>query len=271
MVNFLKRAPWSARIGTGIIATYLVVAVGAPWIAPYPQSAVVGAPFESWGADYWLGTDNLGRDLLSRLIFGARNTVGIALTISLLGFSVGVSFGLLAGAARGWVDWILSRIVDVVMSVPPLVSALLVLTVLGTDLAVLIGTLALLDATKVFRLSRAVSQSVMASDFVQVAALRREGLIWIMRRELLPNISEPLLAEFGVRFCYVFLFISGLSFLGLGLQPPTADWGSMVRDNASLIIFGNPAPLLPALALAGLSISVNFVVDSFIQRDLTNK
>lgn len=267
MIQFLKHASWSARIGTGIIAAYLVVGIGAPWLAPYPQTAVVGGTFEPWGANFLLGTDNLGRDMLSRLIFGARNTLGLALLISVLSFSIGVSCGLLAATAGRWVDSTLSRVVDVVMSIPPLVSALLVLTVLGTDLAVLVCTIALLDATKVFRLSRAVALGVMTSDFVQVAKLRQEGLVWIMRHEVLPNIAEPLFAEFGVRFCYVFLFISGLSFLGLGLQPPAADWGSMVRDNASLIVFGDPTPLLPAMALALLAISVNFVVDSFIQRE----
>jgi peptide/nickel transport system permease protein len=258
--------PWSARVGIMIVLTYLLVSVFAPVIAPFPQSAVVGQAFEPWGGDFVLGTDNLGRDMLSRLIYGARNTVGLAVVISMLSFAVGLTGGLLAASAGGWIDWGLSRVVDVAMAVPPLVLALLVLTVLGTELPVLVGTIALLDATKVFRLSRAIAQGIMTHDFVKIAILRRERSVWIMTREILPNMVVPLLAEFGVRFCYVFLFISGLCFLGLGLQPPAADWGSMVRDNASLIIFGDITPLLPALALATLAIAVNFVVDWLVYR-----
>jgi peptide/nickel transport system permease protein len=258
--------PWTARIAIGIILGYCIVAVGAPWLAPFPQTTVVGDPFVPAGGRFFLGTDALGRDMLSRMIYAARNTLGIAMAISLLSFAIGATLGLLSASAQGWIDWLLSRIVDIIMSIPPLIAALLVLTVLGTDIPVLIGTIAILDATKIFRLSRAVAQGVMTMDYIQVAKLRRERIGWVMIREVLPNVAAPLMAEFGVRFCYVFLFISGLSFLGLGIQPPAADWGSMVRDNATLITFGDPTPLLPAVALAVLAISVNFVVDWFIHR-----
>jgi peptide/nickel transport system permease protein len=258
--------PWSARIAIVLIAAYFVVAIGAPWIAPFPQTTVVGDPFGPASGRFLLGTDSLGRDMLSRLIYAARNTLGIAMAISLLSFAIGATLGLLSAVAEGWIDWLLSRVVDIIMSIPPLISALLVLTVVGTDLPILVATIAILDATKIYRLARAVAQGVITMDYIQVARLRRERIGWIMIREVLPNVATPLMAEFGVRFCYVFLFISGLSFLGLGIQPPAADWGSMVRDNATLITFGDPTPLLPAIALAVLAISVNFVVDWFIHR-----
>jgi peptide/nickel transport system permease protein len=257
---------WVARSAFLVIILYIFVSVFAPWIAPYGQTAVVGPTFSPIGGDFILGTDNLGRDMLSRLIYGARNTVGLAVLISVLSFVVGSGLGLVSAAAGGWADWILSRIVDVVMSIPPLVFALLVLAAIGPTLLGLIGTITFMQATRVYRLSRAVALDVMTLDYVQVALLRRERVWWIIGREVLPNILTPLVAEFGVRFCYVVLFISALSFLGLGIQPPAADWGSMVRDNASMIVFGDPAPFLPAIALAFLAIAVNLVVDWFLRR-----
>jgi peptide/nickel transport system permease protein len=152
------------------------------------------------------------------------------------------------------------------MAIPQLIFALLILTITGTSIPVLIVVIALLDSTRVFRLSRAVAMNIVVMDYVEVAKLRGEGLGWIIRRDVLPNAMPPLVAEFGLRFCFVFLFISALSFLGLGIQPPTADWGSMVRDNATLITFGDITPLLPAGAIALLTVGVNFVVDFFLHK-----
>jgi peptide/nickel transport system permease protein len=171
----------------------------------------------------------------------------------------------MAATLGGWVDQVLSRVVDVLMAIPSLIFALLILTVTGTSIPALIMVIAVLDSTRVYRLARAVSMNVVVMDYVEVARLRGEGLWWVMIREVLPNATAPLVAEFGLRFCFVFLFISALSFLGLGIQPPTADWGSMVRDNATLITFGDITPLLPAGAIAMLTVGVNFVVDWFLQ------
>jgi peptide/nickel transport system permease protein len=165
-----------------------------------------------------------------------------------------------------WMDQLLSRIVDVLMAIPQLIFALLLLTIFGTSIPVLIVVIAVLDSTRVFRLARAVGANVAVMDFVEAARLRGEGLAWITIREILPNITAPLSAEFGLRFCFVFLTIAALSFLGLGIQPPTADWGSMVRDNATLITYGDITPLLPAMAIALLTIGINFVVDWFLHR-----
>jgi peptide/nickel transport system permease protein len=204
--------------------------------------------------------------MLTRLLYGARNTIGIAFITTCLAFLIGGVSGILAAALGGWVDQGLSRMVDILMAIPALIFSLLLLTIFGTSIPVLIVIIAVLDSTRVFRLARAVSLNVVVMDFVEAARLRGEGIGWITIREVLPNIMPPLVAEFGLRFCFVFLTIAALSFLGLGIQPPTADWGSMVRDNATLITYGDVTQLLPAGAIALLTVGVNFVVDWFLHK-----
>ncbi len=262
----IRTMPITAMLGIFLILCYALVAVLAPMLAPYGEAEIVGAQFEPWGGQFLLGTDNLGRDMLSRLIWGARNTVGVALMTTVLAFAIGAITGLLAAALGGWVDMVLSRIVDVLMAVPSLIFTLLALSALGPGIWNLILVIALLDATRVFRLARATAMNVMVMDYVEAAKLRGEGTWWVIRREVLPNIAAPLIAEFGLRFCFVFLTISALSFLGLGLPPPMADWGGMVRENAALITFGDSTPLLPAGCIAVLTVAVNFVVDWMLHR-----
>ena len=269
MSNILKiifSAPLSAKFGMLVVLIYSIVAIFAPFIAPYGEREILGRSFELWSDKYPLGTDNLGRDMLSRMIFGARNTIGLALSITILAFLLGSLTGMIAAALGGWVDQILSRIVDVLMSIPSLIFALLILSIFGTSVPYLIATITVIDATRVFRLARATAMNVVVMDYVEVARVRGEKLDWVIRKEILPNITAPLLAEFGLRFCFVFLFISALSFLGLGLQPPAADWGSMVRDNASLITFEDITPLLPAGAIALLTVAINFIVDWMLHK-----
>ena len=262
----LYSAPWSARFGIVVILIFSVISIFAPLIAPYGETEIIGKSYELWSEKHILGTDNLGRDMLSRLIFGARNTIGMALLTTFLAFLIGSITGMIAAVLGGWVDQIFGRIVDVLMSIPSLIFALLILSFFGTSVTYLIGTIAILEATRVFRLARATGMNVAVMDFVEVAKLRGEKLGWIIRKEILPNIAAPLLAEFGLRFCFVFLFISALSFLGLGIQPPTADWGSMVRENATLISYDDITPLLPAGAIALLTVATNFVVDWMLHK-----
>ena len=250
----------AALVGLAIVALNLAVPLLAPFIAPHGEAELVGGVWEEPGA-FWLGTDNLGRDMLSRIIYGSRNTVAVAVVITVLAFAIGILAGFAAATLGRAVDLVLSRIVDVMMAVPVLIFALVVLTVLGTSIPALIGTIAVLESTRVFRVARAVGMDLVVLDYVEVAVLRGEGLWWIMTRELLPNAVAPLAAEFGLRFCFIFLFIAALSFLGLGIQPPYADWGGMVRDNAPAINFGVYAPLFPAAAIALLTVGVNLVVD----------
>lgn len=266
MVTLLKQSPLSARIGLLVILINLAAIILAPYLAPYGETELVGDVWAPMSSEHILGTDQLGRDMFTRVVYGARNTISIALTITLLSFAVGCACGLMAATLGGWVDQVLGRTVDIVMAFPTLIFALMVLSVMGTSVPVLIIVIAILDSTRVFRLSRAVAMDIEVMDFVEVARLRGEGLWWIMRYEILPNALPPLIAEFGLRFCFVFLFISALSFLGLGIQPPTADWGSMVRENAGAITFGIFTPLWPAAAIAFLTIGVNLVVDWMLNR-----
>ena len=263
--GFLE-APISAKLGLLTISAYLFVAIFAPFVAPYSETDILGGAYELWSEKFPLGTDNLGRDMLSRLIFGARNTIGIALAAVVIAFAIGGVMGMLSALLGGWYDSIISRVVDILMAIPSLVFALLILTILGTSITTLVLVIAVLDSTRVYRITRAAAMNIAVMDFVEVARLRGEGLWWVVRKEILPNIMAPLLAEFGLRFCFVFLFIAALSFLGLGIQPPTADWGSMVRDNATLINYDDITPLLPAAAIAILTVAVNFVVDWLLHK-----
>ncbi len=262
----MKSAPASARFGLIVVAGYGALAVLAPILAPYGETQIVGLEFADWSAQHWLGTDDLGRDVLSRLLYGARNTIGIAVLTTAIAALIGGVAGLVAGSLRGWVDQILGRLVDVLMAVPSLILTLLMLAIFGTSVVSMILIIALIESTRIFRLARALAMGIGLFDYVTTARLRGEGLAWIVFREILPNASAPLIAEFGLRFSFVFLFIATLSFLGLGIQPPTADWGSMVRDNATLIAYGQMAPLLPAAAIALLTVAVNFIVDWLVHQ-----
>lgn len=244
----------------------MFVAIFAPWLAPYGEAQVFDTPFADWSSEHLLGTDQVGYDLFSRLIYGARNTIGIAVATTIISFGVGVSLGLIAALSKGIVDQFLARTVDIIVSIPGLIFSLMLLSIVGANVWSLILIIAVLDSTNFFRLSRTTGLSVTSMDFIEVARLRGENMAWIVFREILPNILPPLVAEMGLRFSFVFLTISALSFLGVGIQPPTADWGSMVRENATLITYGMITPLLPAAAIGLLTVSVNFVADWFLQK-----
>lgn len=266
VLSGLAEAPPTGLLGLVVLFTYLFVIVFAPWLAPFGEATIVADAFAPWSAEHLLGTDSLGRDIYSRLIYAARNTVGITLMATILAFVIGGALGMVAAVVGGWVDQVLSRLVDMLMAIPLLIFALLLLMIFGSSVTALILILGCLEATRVFRLTRAVAMNVAVMDYVEAARLRGEKMLWIIRREILPNILSPLFAEFGLRFCFIFLLVSSLSFLGLGLQPPTADWGAMVRENAMLITFGRVTPLLPAAAIAILTIAVNLVVDWFTHK-----
>ncbi len=266
VLRALGAAPLSAKFGLLVIAGYILVALFAPWIAPFGESEIVGRKFQAWDNQFLLGTDHLGRDMLTRIIFGARNTVGIAFLTTILAFLLGGFCGILAAVLGGWLDQLMSRIVDVFMAIPALIFAMLLLSIFGISVINLIIVMSVIDATRVFRIARAVSLDVVVMDFIEAAKLRGEKLTWVTVHEILPNISAPLAAEFGLRFCFVFLTISALSFLGLGIQPPIADWGSMVRQTAALISFDDYTPLIPAAAIALLTVAVNFVIDWFLHK-----
>lgn len=286
--KLFRSMPVTAALGIFLIISYAIVSIFAEWIAPYGQAEIFnnvnvlpgGNPETGGDPAHLLGTDQIGRDLLSRLIFGAQNTVGIAFATTCLAFFIGISLGFLAATVGGWIDQVLSRIVDMLMSIPQLIFALLLLTMAtawagGENWQVtiyMVVIIAVLDSTRVFRLSRAVGMNITVMDFFEAAKLRGEKFSYLIFFEIAPNALAPLLAEFGLRFCFVFLTIASLSFLGIGIQPPLADWGTMVRDLSQFINFAAFSPLTAALplmaagAIALLTVAVNFVVDWLLHR-----
>ena len=324
MAKELRTAPLTAAFGMFVIFVVAIMGIFAPAIAPYGEAEIVSQAFAPPDNNMLLGADQLGRDMFSRIIYGARNTVALALCGTVLAFILGAMAGLLAATKGGYFDGFMGRMADVIMSIPSLIFALLMLSIFGGSLAspqtsswllfgfavivgllflaaaayslvswligaaivagvafafalagttifnaseiILILVVAIIYSPRVFRLTRAVAGNVVVMDYIEAAKLRGEKNWYLIRREILPNSTAPLVAEFGLEFCFVFLLIAGLSFLGLGIQPPTADWGSMVRENATLISFGEITPLIPAASIALLTVAVNFVVDWMLHR-----
>lgn len=261
MKLFGHKPTTSAWFGLVVVTLFVCLALFTPWLAPYPESANIGGTWDEPSVKMFLGSDQIGRDMLTRIMYGSRMTIAVALAITSLSFLIGIVLGFLSAVVGGWVDVMLTRLVDVMLSIPGLIFALIILGVFGSSIPVLILTIAVLDSTRVFRLARALGMNLTVLEYVEAARLRGEGTWWIIRREILPNATAPLMSEFGLRFCFNFLFIAGLSFLGLGIQPPYADLGGMVRENAAAINFGMMAPIYPAATIALLTVSVNLVVD----------
>ena len=261
MTIFGHKPNATAWLGIGIVGFFVFLAIFAPWIAPYGEAETVSDTWAAASGDFLFGTDQIGRDLMSRIIYGARMTIGVALVTTILSFTIGTIAGLLAATGGTVIDQVLSRFVEVMLSIPLLVFALMILSMFGSSIPTLVLTIAILDSTRVFRLARAVSMNIAVLEYVEAAKLRGEGLWWVMTKEVLPNVLPPMISEFGLRFCFNFLFVAGLSFLGLGIQPPYADWGGMVRENGKAISFGLAAPLYPAAAIALMTIGVNLIVD----------
>lgn len=279
------RIPLSALIGLSITGLYFFAAIFASWVAPYGMAETVGevwepsrlgfllgtAPEGTVEAKYWLGTDQIGRDLLTRMIYGGQTTILIATAATILSFTTGSVLGFIAAVSGGWVDQVLSRLVDLVMSIPSLILALVILSAIDVTVVTLILLMGLLDSTRVFRLARAVAVDISVMEYVEAARLRGEKIMWVITREILPNALSPLVAEMGLRFIFMVLFISTLSFLGIGVQPPLADWGGIVKENKDGINFGIGAALYPAVAIATLAISVNLVADWVLNRTTSLK
>ncbi|WP_371228069.1 ABC transporter permease [Roseovarius sp. 2305UL8-3] len=254
-------------LGMGIVAIYLMVTIAAHWIAPYGQTEIVGDVWEPSSARFWLGTDNLGRDMFSRLIYGTQTTLIIAILATLIAFVGGSFLGTVSALSQGgWTDWMLSRAVDVIMAFPVLIFALVVISGLGSSPALIIAIIAVVHGSRVFRISRAVAMNIVSQDYIEICRLRRDPMLYVIFREILPNAAPPLAAEYGVRLNFAILFVSSLSFLGLGIQPPDADWGSMVRENSEAMAYGIPTPLYPAFALMIFSFGINLIVDWSLSR-----
>ena len=259
---------WTGKIGVVLVAFWVIMAVVGPWVAPFHEADIIGddsylPPFSVTEGEgtHWVGTDYLERDMLSRIIWGARNTVGISVVATLLAYLMGVTAGIAAAVQKGWTDMVLSRVNDAILSLPTIMLGLLIVVAFGSSITILIATAAIIYASSVYRIARALGQDIMVMDYVESAQARGERLWWIIFREVLPNAVMPLATDFGLRLVFVVLFISSLSFLGLGIQPPAADWGSMVRQNLEGLQYGSLAPVWPALAIASFTIAVNLIVD----------
>jgi peptide/nickel transport system permease protein len=258
-----RRVPLVGALGFAIVVFWLVIAAIGPAIAPNGSGTIVSTEvFEPISRSFPLGTDYLGRDMLSRILNGARYTVGVALLATALAALTGTTLGLCAAVKGGWVDAVLSRVLDAVISVPSLMFGLVVVAAFGSSIPILVLTAAIIYTPGSYRTARSLAVNINAMDFVEVARARGERTPYIMRREILPNMVLPALTDFGLRFVFVVLLLSGLSFLGLGIQPPNADWGSLVRENISGLSYGAAAVFMPAAAIATLTIGVNLIIDN---------
>ena len=271
------RLSWIGKISVIIVGVWVFLAFFGPWIAPWAESHFIeedaqgnffldpGFMLPNASVSSYLGTDYLGRDVLSRVIWGARTTIGISFAATLLAYFVGITLGIAAAVAGQTTDMVLSRGVDAILAFPNIMLGLIIIAAFGSSIPLLIGLAGLVYAASVYRIARALGQDIMVQDFVEAARARGEGVWWIISREILPNAIMPLATDFGLRFIFVILFISSLSFLGLGVQPPISDWGSMVRENMSGLGFGFSggalASVAPALAIASLTIAINLIVD----------
>ncbi|MCP5075004.1 MAG: ABC transporter permease [Rhodobacteraceae bacterium] len=259
---------WTGKIGVAIVAFWVIMVIIGPWVAPFHEAEIMaddsylppGSVTDGEGT-HWLGSDYLERDILSRIIWGARMTVGISFIATVAAYLIGVTAGIAAAVKKGWIDMSLSRVNDAILSLPTIMLGLLIVVALGSSIPILIGTAAIIYASSVFRIARALGQDIMVMDYVESAQARGESIWWIIFKEVLPNAVMPLATDFGLRLVFVVLFISSLSFLGLGIQPPAADWGSMVRQNLEGLQYGALAPVWPALAIASFTIAVNLIVD----------
>lgn len=255
--------PLSGRVGLFFVAAWLVLAMVGPGIAPYPAGAVVSPDaFATFSSSYPLGTDYLGRDMLSRILNAARFTIGLALVAALAASATGTTLALIAATAGGWIDEVMSRLMDAFISIPSKMLAMVMVAAFGSSVGLLILTAAMSYTPGAFRIARSLAVNVKTLEYVQAARARGERLGYVARVEILPNMVNPMLADFGLRFVFVVLLLSGMSFLGLGVQPPDADLGSLVRENISGLFEGAPAVVMPAIAIATLTVSVNLLIDS---------
>ncbi len=259
------------RIAATVVVLCLALAVCGPWIAPYPAGTIVSQTV--FGPMTWahpLGTDYLGRDMLSRVLSGARYTIGVALPATLIASGSGTLLGMLAASWGGVADQVISRAMDTLISFPSLIFSLVVVAALGSPAIVLILTAAVIYTPGCFRIVRSVAVGINETDFVAAARARGERNLVVVLEEILPNMVAPILTDFGLRFVFIVLLLSSLSFLGLGIQPPYSDWGGLVRENIDGLSQGAPAVIIPAIAIAILTVSTNLLIDSLPGRTVAN-
>jgi peptide/nickel transport system permease protein len=261
--RLLPSMSWPGLLGLAVLLAWMLAALIGPSLMGQGGADMgAGDVFAGISAKHWLGTDYLGRDMLARVIEGARYTVGVALLATVAASSTGTVLALLAASSAPWLDGALSRGIDTLTSIPSKMLALIMVAAFGSSLPMLILTAAIIYVPGAYRIARSLAVNINAMDYVVVARTRGEGRLYIMLQEILPNIVNPMLADLGLRFVYVVLLLASLSFLGLGVQPPAADWGSLVRENIGALPTGGAAIIAPALAIASLTIAVNLLIDN---------
>lgn len=269
----IPRPATPSRLGfrmnaVGIVAAFIalfwaVIAVFGPLLQPYAPGEIVDFDYYApMSLKLWMGSDYLGRDIFSRILMGARYTVGISVAAVCLACLTGVVLGMTAAAIGGWFDTALSRLLDALNSIPSKLFGLVAVAAVGSSIPILILLLGIIYTPGAYRFARALAVNSNTMDYVTVARARGEGTFYLVTQEILPNISGPVLADLGLRFVFIVLLLSGLSFLGLGVQPPYADWGSLVRENIGGLPFAAPAVIFPSIAIASLTISVNLLIDN---------
>lgn len=278
MIELLSRNTFKGRrldlLSFVVILLLLIalVVLAAPWLPLHdPNDFVSDKVFLPPSSEYWLGTDFLGRDTFARLVSSARVTLGMALLSAVLAHLIGDTLGLMAALRGGWFDAIVSRIVDVVLSVPKIIAGLVVLAVTGPSITAIVILTAVVYAAGVFRIARALGQDLISQDFITVARARGEGTGWLLFGEMLPHVVMPLIADFALRLSFAILFMSGLSFLGLGVQPPMSDWGGLVRENLDGLQIGSWVPIYPALSIALVSVLLNLFVDGLQEGEIKGR
>lgn len=258
--------PLSGKLGLAIVLFWIVVAIAGPLLAPYPPGAFVSEEvFAGASGRFWFGSDFLGRDVLSRLLMGARFTVGLSAVAVAIAATLGTGLALAAAVGPRWLDELLSRGMDTLISIPTKIFALVLVAAFGSSIVLLTLIVAITYVPGNFRIARSLAVGVARLDYVEVARARGEGRVHLALVEMLPNMIRPLLADLGLRFVFIVLLLSGLSFLGLGLQPPNADLGSLVRENTSGLSEGALAIMVPSIAIASLTVAVNLLIDAATQ------
>lgn len=263
--TMLTRFWHQGQAKVGVVLTGLIVLLAflgplvLPWATGYTSTSFAGRPFQSAGV---FGTDNLGRDVWSRFLAGGLNLIIFAVLATLLGLVLGIVMGMVAAYTDGWVDSLIMRANDVLLAIPQLVVALLAVTVLGPQGWVLITVIGVTHAPRIARVARSATLDVINEDYIRVAEMYAMPRGRILLREIMPNITGPIAVEAGLRLTYSIGAIASLSFLGLGMQPPAADWGLMINENRIALSLQPAGVLLPVLAIAVLTIGTNLIADS---------